>query len=60
VVVQIFTYILRLYVLTCLGCSDIDDHRSSGGGAEVGDSVLALNSEAVVGVRLQVGDQHAG
>lgn len=44
--------------LTCLGSCDIDDDFPSGWRAQVRYSVLALHSEAVVGVRLQVCDQH--
>ena len=47
-------------VLTCLWRGDVDDYRSSGCGTQVRYSVLALDCEAVVGVRLQVGDEHAG
>lgn len=44
--------------LTCLGGCDIDDDFPSGRRAHVRYSVLALHSEAVVGVWLQVCDQH--
>lgn len=49
-----------MLVLTSLRRSDIDDHRPSGCGAQIGHPVLALHREAVVGVWLQVRHQHGG
>lgn len=51
---------VSVYALTCLWCGDVDDYCSSGCWTQVWHSILALDSEAVVGVWLQVGDQHGG
>lgn len=44
--------------LTCLRRGDVDRDGPSRGGTQIGDPVLALHGEAVVGVRLQIRDLH--
>lgn len=55
-----FTLTLCACVVTCLWCRDVDDYTSSWCWAQVRHSILALHGEAVIWVRLQVGDQHGG